>query len=812
MIRVLLLTNLILLLWLPVLNAQYPITPVSFEKVVLQDAFWAPRVETVRRVTVPATFRKSEETGRLKNFEATCGEATCCIHTRFPFDDSDVYKSIEGAALFLKTQRDPLLEAQIDQWIRKIKAAQEPDGYLYTWRTIRDRQQTLGDTISPVVPGAFLDWLNGPRWANEDKLSHELYNAGHLYEAATALYQATGNQALLDIALKNAELLYRDFGPGKKAVAPGHQEIELGLVKLYQTTGDHRWLQLAQKFLDVRGYGEEYSQNHQKIQDQRVAVGHAVRLGYMFAGAADVGAYTGSTAYLEAMKAVWSDIVSSQLYITGGVGATGSNEGFGGAYDLPNYSAYCETCSSIAFLWWSQRMFQLTGEGQYLDVVERTLYNALNAGLSLDGRRFFYPNALESRKNTERTEWFTCACCPPNLTRFFAGMPSLFYASRPGGLYITQFAASRTRMTILDKAGKTQQVAVEQRTDFPWESTVEVLVNPEQMATFDLYIRIPSWSQNQPLPSPLYQFGDGLELQEPIITVNGKRLAVKIEQGFVVIGRRWKPGDRVRVELDMRPRKVVADDRVKADVGRKALQRGPIVYCLEGFDQPDERVMNFFVPDSTTIRVVSDTLFGGIKSLQMNGFLVKDRDWSRASALLPLPLKAIPYFQWANRGRSNMLVWLPSDTAVVEPIAAPTLATRSSASASPGANGDLKSIADQFPVKSSNDHAPLVHWWPHFGTTEWFQYDFPAEEEVGTVKLYWFDDESTNGGCRIPASWKVMYLENGTWKPVYVPEGYTIKKDEWNIVHFEPVKTAAIKIEMRWQEGVSGGLYECQVY
>ena len=457
-------------------------------------------------------------------------------------------------------------------------------------------------------------------------------------------------------------------------------------------------------------------------------------------------------------------------------------------------------------------MFQLTGEGSYLDVVERTLYNALNAGLSLDGRRFFYPNALESRKNTERTEWFTCACCPPNLTRFFAGLPGHYYASKPGAVCVNQYASSTTQLKLKDKLGKLQQVELVQKTEFPWEGSIELQLNTQQPVSIDLFLRIPGWAQNQPVPFELYRFGDGLDVQDPVILVNGKRVAAKIERGFAVIGRKWKSGDKVRIELDMRARKVVADERVMANRGRIALQRGPIVYCLEGIDQPDERVMNLLVPDSTAIYVASDTLFKGIKTLKMNGYLVNDRDLSKTAALSPIPLKAIPYFQWANRGRSNMLVWIPSDTSAVEPVAAPTLATRSKPSASSGANGDLKSISDQFPVKNSNDHAPLVHWWPHFGTTDWFQYEFPKKEEVGTVRVFWFDDESTNGGCRIPASWKILYLENGVWRPVYAPDGYKIIKDGWTVVHFEPVKPTAIKIEMTWQQGVAGGLYECQVY
>ncbi|MBP6826469.1 MAG: glycoside hydrolase family 127 protein [Saprospiraceae bacterium] len=792
---------------------NYPIQPIPFHQVRLEDKFWAPRIETARTVTIPATFHKNEETGRVKNFEVASGQVPGNVCTRFPFDDSDVYKSIEGAAFSLRTKRDPRLEAEVSALIGKIKAAQEPDGYLYTWRSIAERQKTNGDTASqPVVKDAFLGWLAGPRWQNEDKLSHELYCAGHLYEAAVAWFEATGKRDLLDIALKNAALVDHDFGPGKLRIAPGHQEIEIGLIKLYRTTGERRWLDLAKFFIDVRGYGEPYSQNHQKVRDQRVAVGHAVRLCYMFAAVADVAALTGTHEYDEAMKAVWEDIVGNQMYITGGVGATGSNEGFGGAYDLPNYSAYNETCSSIAFLWWTQRMFQLTGDSRYLDVVELTLYNALNAGLSLSGDHFFYPNPLESRKNVERTDWFSCACCPPNLTRFFSALPELFYSRKGNDLYINQFAAGRTEIENTNSKGQKVKVGIRQVTDFPWSGLVRIQVDPAKPNTFSLKIRIPGWAKGDVVPLDLYRFHDfsGYPVS---FKVNGQVFPVAFENGFAVINRKWKAGDVVELDLPMPAQRVRANAKVEADANRFAFKRGPLVYCLEGRDQADDRVLNVLVPDSTAISSKFDAaLFGGVQTLAFTGFLVKKKTAPEIADLQKLALKAIPYFMWANRGRDNMLVWLPHDLKNAQALAQPTLATLSKATASEGVNGDLKNIADQFPVKNSHDHeSPLVHWWPHFGTTEWLQYDFEKPEQVGTARVYFFDDEATQGGCRVPKSWRILFLENGAWKPVYAPEGYKIDKDAWNEVQFEPVKTTALRLEMQWQDGVSGGVHEWEV-
>jgi len=803
----------LLLLASPALAQHYPIQPIPFYQVQLADQFWAPRIETVRRVTIPATFHKNEATGRIKNFEVAAGQVPGNVCTRFPFDDSDVYKSIEGAALSLHTRRDPQLEGQVEELIGKIKAAQESDGYLYTWRSIAERQKKEGNAAAqPEVKGAFLDWLDGPRWQNEDKLSHELYCAGHLYEAAVAWLEATGKRDLLDIALKNAELVAHDFGPGKLQKAPGHQEIELGLVKLYQATGERRWLDLAKFFLDVRGYGEPYSQNHQKIKDQRVAVGHAVRLGYMFAAVADVTALTGTHEYDTALKSVWEDIVGSQMYLTGGVGATGSNEGFGGAFDLPNYSAYNETCSSIAFLWWTQRMFQLTGDSRYLDVVELTLYNALNAGLSLSGDHFFYPNPLESRKNVERTDWFSCACCPPNLTRFFAALPGLLYAKKGNDLYINQFAASKTVFENINSKGQKVKVGLWQETDFPWNGRVRIHLAPVKPTTFSLKVRIPGWAKGVAVPLDLYHFpafsGDPVSLK-----VNGQVFVPTFENGFAVINRKWTSGDVVELDLPMQVQRVQANAKVEANAGRFALKRGPLIYCLEGQDQADDHVLNVMVPDTVSIRSKFDpALFSGVQTLSFTGFLVEKKTAPDVADLQKLTLKAIPYFMWANRGRDNMLVWLPHDLKNVAAIAQPTLATQAKASASEGANGDLKNISDQFPIKNSfDDESSLVHWWPHFGVTDWLQYDFSKAEQVGTTRVYFFDDQATQGGCRVPKSWRILFLENGVWKPVYAPEGYKTAKDAWNEVQFEPVKTTGLRLEMTWQEGVSGGVHEWEV-
>lgn len=806
------LTLLLLLFSIWQSNAQqYPVQPVPFQQVTLTDHFWAPRLETVRKVTIPHTLNKDEETGRVKNFEnAASGTGSFC--SRYGFDDSDVYKSIEGAANSLRTHPDKKLEARVDSLIAKIARAQESDGYLYTWRTITENRKKSGEWNSDDEKTQILIQADDPRWSKEDQHSHETYCAGHLYEAAVAWYAATGKRNLLDVALKNAELVLNTFGPGKLVKAPGHQEVEIGLVKLFQITGDKRFLEEARFFLDARGYGDAYMQNNLKIRDQREAVGHAVRLGYMFTAACDVTALDGVNDYREAMKSVWEDIVGKKLYVTGGVGATGSNEGFSTPYELPNYSAYCETCSSIAFVFWCQRMFQLTGESRYVDVLERTLYNALNAGLSLSGDAFFYPNPLESRKNMERTAWFTCACCPPNLTRFFTALPGMFYAKNGNDVYVNLYGASKT--TVENINSKMQKVAVDiaQQTNYPWDGDVKVLVNPAKPNTFALHLRIPGWAKGDALPFDLYRFK---EVEGVIgIKLNGQAIQPKFEQGYAVIERKWNKGDVVELELPMSVRRIAANPKVEADLHRVALQRGPLVYCLEGKDQSDNRVLNLYLPDEEPVQSSFESaLLGGVQTLHFKGYVINKILSPEKVDMTPVNLKAIPYYAWANRGKDNMLVWLPDDLRAARAAAQPTLAHESKASASEGAQGELSAVADQYVPGNSNDQEnPFVHWWPHFATTEWLQYDFKQPEQVGTAKVYWFDDESTGGGCRVPASWRILYLENGEWKPVYAPNGFPVIKDAWNEVHFEPVKTAALRLEMTFQQGVSGGVHEWEVF
>src|SRR5437773_10437117 len=498
---------------------DYAVKPVPFTAVHFSDDFWAPRIEVNRTVTIPFAFQKCEETGRVDNF-LRAGAALRGETLRdkkppgYPFDDTDLYKVIEGASYSLSVHPDPKLETYVDGLIEKIGAAQEKDGYLYTTRT-----------IDPEKPHP---WAGTKRWELEKVDSHELYDLGHLYEAAAAYYQATGKRSLLDIALRTAELLDRTFGPGKQSIWPGHQITEMGLAKLYRVTGDERYLHLAKFLLDVRGpdgtkgSGRQYNQSHAKVVDQTAPVGHAVRATYMYSGMADVAALTGDESYIKALDKIWENAVSRKLYITGGIGARGSGEAFGNDYELPNMSAYCETCASIANVYWNHRMFLLNGDARYIDVMERILYNGVLSGVSLDGKVFFYPNPLESNGQHQRKPWFGVACCPGNITRFLASVPGYVYAQQGGKLYVNLFVNGSADI----RMDSGSNVRIVQETRYPWDGSVKMTVSPDRNARFAVHVRVPGWARNEAVPSDLYRFAD--QATNPVVLkVNGSVLSPK---------------------------------------------------------------------------------------------------------------------------------------------------------------------------------------------------------------------------------------------------------------------------------------------
>ncbi len=627
-----------LLLWaLALLYGEgYPIRPVDFYRVRFSPrSLPGSRIQTALKITIPHNLRMAEQTGRISNFEKAAGLKKGDFEGR-RYNDSDVFKIMEGAAYSLMLRKDPELEAYMDRLISIISRAQAPDGYLYTARQVNPQNPP---------PGA------GPRrWSNLFT-SHELYNVGHMYEAAVAYYLATGKRNFLKIALKNAELIYRVFYEGKKCAYPGHQEIEIGLVKLYKLTGRKKYLKLADYFLHNRGRcpframfakesdfriynNPQYMQAHLPVERQREAVGHAVRALYMYSALLDVGTLTGYRPYINTAFAVWKDIVSGKIYITGGVGSLAEGEAFGRPFHLPNKKAYCETCASIANVFFNHRLFLLTGEGKYLDVLERTLYNSLLAGISLSGDRFFYVNPLESDGKLERKPWYSCACCPTNLSRFLPALGRYFYATGKDSLYITLYGQNSVQLEISGK-----KLRVEEKTLYPWDGKVELRVFPDKPFRFSLYLRIPGWALGKAIPSALYTFVNPPE-QRVTVKLNGKGIPLEVKKGFIKLERKWQAGDRIEIFLPMSVLKVKARPEVKDDRGKIALQRGPVVYCFESVDNgPD--VLKMKVPKNARfIPKYEPKLLGGVVVL-------------RAGALT-----AIPYYAWANRGRSLMKVWI----------------------------------------------------------------------------------------------------------------------------------------------------------
>ncbi len=598
-------------------------------------------MEKNTEVTIPSAFKKCEETGRIDNFRIAGKLEKGAFKSVFPFDDSDVYKIIEGASYSLLLSPDPALEAYLDTLISYIAAAQQSDGYLQTWRI-----------IDPGKPPT--EWSgNEERWSDIQS-GHELYNMGHFYEAAVAFYHATGKRSMLDLAIRNADLIADTFGPGKIVAVPGHPEIEIGLVKLYRATGNVAYLDLARFFIDHRGVKEgrkalygNYAQDDTPILSQSEAEGHAVRAAYLYSGMADVSAISGDTAYMNALQRIWNNVVTKKIYITGGIGARRDGERFGDNYELPNFTAYNETCAAIANIIWNYRMFLMSGDGKYMDVLERTLYNGMLAGVSFSGDSYFYPNPLASDgKETfnmgscTRSAWFDCSCCPSNVSRFIPSIPGYVYASQKDRLFINLFIGNHAT---IDMQGNT--VSVTQETGYPWKNTVRIEISPDRPGQFDLNVRIPGWARGEVIPGDLYRFNDK-ESGKAVIKINGKETSYGLSLGYAVLSRKWEKGDIVELSLPMEVRRVSASEKVAEDRGRVAVECGPLVYCAEETDNTAD-VLEATIPGSSVFtREFRDILPGGVMVITTKG-VSSGKDG----------LTMIPYYAWSNRGPGKMAVW-----------------------------------------------------------------------------------------------------------------------------------------------------------
>ncbi len=775
------------------LERDYNVKPVPFNQVHVRDGFWTPRLETSRKVTIPYCFEKCEETNRIRNYEKAAGLKQG-KHEGIYFNDSDVYKVMEGAAYSLQVHPETMMRLYLEKLIAVMAGAQWEDGYLYTFYSIPERQPQM-------------------RWTDIAG-KHEQYCVGHMYEAAVAHYQVTGEKAFLDVATRNADLICSTFGPGRRTDPPGHQEIEIGLCKLYRATGDGKYLDQAKFFLDQRGrlgnrgsdgkgglYGW-YSQDHKPVVEQTEALGHSVRAAYLYTGMADVAALTGSMEYIKAIDAIWTDVIGRKLYVTGGIGAAGGHEGFGGPYELPNLTAYCETCASIANIYWNHRMFLMHNDAKYIDVLERTLYNAALSGVSMNGDRFFYPNPLESASGHERSPWFGCACCPSNVARFIPSVPGYTYAHKGNDVYVNLFIGGDTA---IDTAGN--KVKLSQEAEYPWKGAVRITVEPEKSETFAIYVRIPGWARNEPVPSDLYHFADAVR-DKASIKVNGKSISPSVERGFARIERQWARGDNIELSLPMPIRRVLAHAEVEADRGKVALQRGPIVFCLEGHDN-DGKVTNMVIPDDAKLKAqYQPELLNGVMVLTGTAQMAKRTLAGDIIATGKRTFTAIPYYAWAHRGRAQMTVWPARELEAARPEPADTLMYTSKTTAS-FVHASLDAIKDQIVPANSGDSSNLqLDFWPHKGTTEWLQFEWPEKHELSSVQIYWFDDTG-RGECHLPKAWRVLYrTSQGDFQPVKNSTPYGTEKDTFNKAGFEPVRTDALKIEITLQEGWSAGVQE----
>ncbi|WP_089350200.1 glycoside hydrolase family 127 protein [Flavobacterium sp. ov086] len=620
------------------LKAGYQIEPVNIQNVKLTDSFWLPIIKRVQEVTIAYAIQKCNEEGRFENFLIAGKQKIGTVRGEMPFDDTDVYKIIEGASNTLISAPNPKLDRVLDSLIAIVKIGQEKDGYLTTWRT-----------INPAKPPApWVPVIEGKRWESL-QISHECYNSGHLIEAAVVHFEATGKRNFLDIAIKNADLLVKTFGdkPGQVKGVPGHQIVETGLIKLYQITGKEDYLKLAKYFLDNRGnpnnhklYGE-YAQDHIPVVQQNEVVGHAVRAVYMYAGMTDIAAMTKDKSYTDAVNNLWNNMVNKKMYITGGIGSRHDGEAFGANYELPNLTAYNETCAAIGDVYWNHRLHNLYGKSEYFDVIERTMYNGLISGISLDGKQFFYPNALESdgvfksnRGSCTRQAWFDCSCCPTNLIRFIPSIPGLIYSKSKDVLYVNLYASNNASFAL----AKTD-LQISQQTGYPWNGKVAISVNPKKEGQFTIKLRVPGWARNEVLPGDLYSYKKA-STQKATINLNGEVLAIQPQDGYFTITRNWKKGDKINLNFPMEVQEVQTNAKVESNKNKVSLEYGPIVYAVEEIDNKTN-FDKIDVAAGDTFKVKKEAnLLQGVNIIENSKF------------------KAIPYYSWSNRGVGKMKVWL----------------------------------------------------------------------------------------------------------------------------------------------------------
>lgn len=762
------------------------VEPVPFWNVRPDEGFWADRIGASREVTIPHCLMQCEETGRIDNFSIAAGLKEG-KHVGAPYNDSDVYKVLEGVIYHLKTHPDPELEKQLDGVIAKIAAAQQADGYLFTYFT--DSPDQRFEHISP-----------GPK--------HELYSMGHFVEAAVAHFQTTGKRTMLDVAIKLADHIDSVFGPGKRNNVPHHEELEAALVRLYRVTNEKRYLDLAGFFIDQRGHHEGRAsvtflgQDHIPVRQQSEIVGHAVRAMYGCVNMTELYRETGDPELLTAARRLWESATQRKMYVTGGIGSIGGGESFGNDYQLPNGAAYAETCAGIGLCFFAHQMWGIDPDAEYIDVLERALYNEVLGGVQIAGDKFFYPNKLlmtgESGWGSERQSWYNCACCPSNICRIIPAVPGYVYGTRSDDLYVNLFMSGSAKVKIGD-----QSLSLTQKTNYPWDGAVKIMVDPTEAAEFTVRVRIPGWAGSKPSPGDLYHYADPA-LDAPVrLQVNGGDAEMKIERGYVVLKRKWSRGDVITLDLPMPVRRVLANEKVINDAGRTALQRGPLVYCAEWPDN-DGDVLGLILDDEVVLKSEHrKDLLGGVTVLV--GTLKDGKAFT-----------AIPFYARANRGEGKMNVWLARDGEVAGRIAAPPLpkdwlswgALRASHVYPPM---QLEALVDgKIPRSSDDSEVPRFTWLYHLGGRETVEQSFPEPRSVSSIEVYWLD-EGEAGPCRVPKSWRVLYRDGKDWKPVETTGTYGTETDTFNKVAFRKITTTAIRLEAILQDAFSAGILEWRI-
>jgi DUF1680 family protein len=788
-------------------NLDYPIQPISVTKSKITGGFWFKRLEDNRNNTLPIGWKNLKHC--ILDLEIA-GNRIEKPQDGLHWRDSDLFKVMEGAALALAHKRDPELEKTLDHLIELTAGAQEPDGYLYTARTC--------DPTNPPSGAGPTRWSFLPG-------SHEMYCMGHMIEAAVSHYEVTGKRTFLNVALLCGNLLVNTFGKDKLRDVDGHQEIEMALARLYRVSGDSRYLDLCRFFLDERGHHDvrksyrDAEQDHLPVLQQKEPVGHAVRAGYMYAAMADIAAMQDDARYAIASEHLWKEVTYKRYSISGGIGPLHEGEAYAEPYNLPNGDIHNETCAAIAHMLWSHRLYLLTGDGKYMDIFERGLYNCYLASTGIDGLGFLYCNPQETRfdKNFTpgRPEYQGCACCPTNVSRITPAVPGFVYSTKGGAIQVLLYVTGHG--TITTENGVTVKLSTE--SNYPWDGHIKITVETDKPSGwgFDIQLRIPCWVQGFPVPGDLYRYADESHIEPFTVKVNGAVQNKKAERGFANIGGSWEPGKKHTIELDlpMPIRRVLPHDKIDSCSGRVTLERGPLVYCLEGIDHAN-LVTNLVIPDDATFTAEHcDDLLSGITLLKGTG-LARYKNAKGENISLSRAITAVPYFAWGNRGVGEMAIWIARTEAVANEGPHATLAARSNTSAStifsypPWHATPFYALNDQ--IDPAKDDKRKFSWADHKGTKEWVQYDFDGEQTVSSVDVFW--SGGTVGevhSLALPMSWKLLYRKGKKWIEVEKPSSYPVKLGKFVKTTFTPVTTTGLRIEAQLAKDTSAGILEWAV-